>query len=77
MFVFFVTEEMTMTKRRHLPLYALTLTGIVEVLGLHATQCCYNLGLVLEKMKTHILCSETFFPKIAPFMMWWSLRGHR
>ena len=37
---------------------------------------------VVDKIKTHILCSVTFFPKIVPFMrergkIWWGQRGHR
>jgi hypothetical protein len=36
----------------------------------------------VEKIKTHILCSTTFFPQIVPFMRksrkrWWSQRGRR
>jgi hypothetical protein len=37
---------------------------------------------VVEKIKTHILCSVILFPKIVPFMrqcrkIWWSQRGRR
>jgi len=37
---------------------------------------------VVEKIKTHIVCSITFFPKIVPLMryfwkIWQSREGHR